>query len=1048
MWFPGSLGRPKGYLPLSPAFDSATLEYSTEMGNQGQDDEGLGGDMAQITLRPTASDAEATIAYLDANDVTIADADAAADDHQVDLTFGVNTIKIAVSKGTLTTTYTIWVTRAPYTEPTSTGDLPIKFSVYLYPYNSVEQGEFDGEVEVWMRFDNLAEDGAYTLRADLTGADECESSGIGVDHSISGDGAKVGIISSDCRVGKYTLVASITSTEDGRHATVSHPFKVVREKILILTSPGVNPCDSVRGMSEDPNLPEGFLFVFMDMCSAQGMLGLGTPGVYVPPSMRSAPTDLTATLSETGITLTWTASEISDITGYSITREEYTEGNIFHDKVWSTTSNAETTYHHNRNIEAGWRYVYRVKARNDVGFSPASEPAEITVPVPPVLPVEFSAKRTQEGTPLTVTMEFSNFESNDDSGNVEYYYRADVVTDPLEPDIVGGIDVNQCEGNGLGAVHTVNLVGGNPETRVATITGDCPEGNYDLNIRVWKVEGGEETPVTTASPGFAIIRPGLGASWWGGASALDITVFYLVDDGDSSTRDYVFSPQLFTSEGTAADQCEGSGLGVVKDIHIFTPVENSWTTSFDEGRYTDHASWTGRIDADCPAGKYVFTLSVSWGTNGEYVETFNLPFTVTPPETPRSGDATLSGLTLSGVDIGEFDPATFKYAASVPNDVAETTVIPTTNDDGAAYLVEFDGLADYDGVIPLSVGSNVIIVQVVAEAGQFNAPLRTYTVTVTRAEAPAEPSNDATLSSLTLSGVTLAFDPATTRYTAAVGNDVTQTTVTAAANHAGATYAIKLDGAADADGVIPLAVGKNEIGVVVTAEDGETTRTYTVSVIRAEAPPEAEATVDLSPSGPVTEGTEVAVTMTFTGLALDSEANLVFRADVVDADACEGEGIGVDRNMSKVDEDSETRTGTISTACPAGDYTLTVSLTDDGMELASASASFSVVEPEPADEPSSPPDAPDKPAGQLTGPGQVLLDWNDVEGAAYYQVRFCCGSADWVTLPTGGIEVVFDGSGAAVSNLPDYGIYYFSVRAGNGAGLSEWSDYLTLSNAD
>ena len=69
-------------------------------------------------------------------------------------------------------------------------------------------------------------------------------------------------------------------------------------------------------------------------------------------------------------------------------------------------------------------------------------------------------------------------------------------------------------------------------------------------------------------------------------------------------------------------------------------------------------------------------------------------------------------------------------------------------------------------------------------------------------------------------------------------------------------------------------------------------------------------------------------------------------------------------------------------------------------------------------------------------------------GAASYEVRFCCGNSDWVMLPTGGIEVVFDGSGAAVSNLPDYGIYYFSVRAVNGAGVSEWSEHNTMHNAD
>ena len=123
----------------------------------------------------------------------------------------------------------------------------------------------------------------------------------------------------------------------------------------------------------------------------------------------------------------------------------------------------------------------------------------------------------------------------------------------------------------------------------------------------------------------------------------------------------------------------------------------------------------------------------------------------------------------------------------------------------------------------------------------------------------------------------------------------------------------------DADGVIPLAVGSNVITIKVTAEDGETSQTYTVAVTRAEAPPEMEpeatATVDLSPSGPVTEGTETAVTMTFTSLALDSGGYLVFRADVVGADACEGSGLGVDRNLSRVDEDPEVRTGTIAAAC-------------------------------------------------------------------------------------------------------------------------------------
>ena len=66
-------------------------------------------------------------------------------------------------------------------------------------------------------------------------------------------------------------------------------------------------------------------------------------------------------------------------------------------------------------------------------------------------------------------------------------------------------------------------------------------------------------------------------------------------------------------------------------------------------------------------------------------------------------------------------------------------------------------------------------------------------------------------------------------------------------NHDGATYAIKLGGVTDADGVIPLVVGSNVIAIEVTAEDGNTTKTYTVTVTRA-APP--------SPPEPVEPGPE------------------------------------------------------------------------------------------------------------------------------------------------------------------------------------------------
>ena len=108
--------------------------------------------------------------------------------------------------------------------------------------------------------------------------------------------------------------------------------------------------------------------------------------------------------------------------------------------------------------------------------------------------------------------------------------------------------------------------------------------------------------------------------------------------------------------------------------------------------------------------------------------------------------------------------------------------------------------------------------------------------------------------------------------------------------------------------------------------------------------------VSLSPSGSVEQGTAITATMSFSNLEDDADTSTtdyIFRADVIGAGECEGGGLGKTRYMYKVDEDPETRGATISAGCPAGDYTLRVSISSpDNVELASSSAAFSVTEPE------------------------------------------------------------------------------------------------------
>ena len=210
---------------------------------------------------------------------------------------------------------------------------------------------------------------------------------------------------------------------------------------------------------------------------------------------------------------------------------------------------------------------------------------------------------------------------------------------------------------------------------------------------------------------------------------------------------------------------------------------------------------------------------------------------------PISSDASLSGLTLSGIDFGTFQSGTTSYSVSVSNSVAQTTVLPAINDSGASYTIKLNGVTDSDGALSLRVGNNVITVEVMAED---ESTTQIYTVSVTRADPP---STDATLSSLTVNGMEvggsnrpgsngpewwlgtlLSFRNNVTEVT--VRNNVTEVTVAPTTNHSGASYVVKVAGIEDDDGVIPLAVGSHQVTIEVTAEDGVSTRTYNLSLIR------------------------------------------------------------------------------------------------------------------------------------------------------------------------------------------------------------------------
>ena len=211
---------------------------------------------------------------------------------------------------------------------------------------------------------------------------------------------------------------------------------------------------------------------------------------------------------------------------------------------------------------------------------------------------------------------------------------------------------------------------------------------------------------------------------------------------------------------------------------------------------------------------------------------------------PPSTDASLSDLQLSeGTLEPRFAAATQSYTAEVAHEVASVTVTPTARDSRATVTVNGAAVASDSASAPISLregGETIIAVEVTAEDAETT---RTYTVAVTRAAAPpTPPSTDASLSDLQLSEGTLEprFAAATQSYTADVAPEVASVTVTPTARDSRAT--VTVNGAAVASGSASAPVSLREgsettIAVEVTAEDAETTRTYTVRVTRAAAEP-------------------------------------------------------------------------------------------------------------------------------------------------------------------------------------------------------------------
>ena len=338
------------------------------------------------------------------------------------------------------------------------------------------------------------------------------------------------------------------------------------------------------------------------------------------------------------------------------------------------------------------------------------------------------------------------------------------------------------------------------------------------------------------------------------------------------------------SGGAAATTAPTVSPSPKKDVTSYTARVSNDTTTITVTPTLENAGASVAVTSDndptvTEAGGVYTIDAVKEGANNitmmvtaaDLVTTKEYTLTVTRAAGNASNDARLSTLTVGGDSVSVSDKGTIStdtapasdaaadYRTGVGNGVNSIAITATQNHSGAtvdifsaagtetdeAIAHDVGAHVGTDGMVDLSVGRNVVRIQVTAEDG---VAVRNYFLVITRALAGA--SSNANLTTFTVAGSggaaattapTVSPSPKkdVTSYTARVSNDTTTITVTPTLENAGASVAVTSDNdptVTEAGGVYTIDAvkeGANNITMMVTAADLVTTKEYTLTVTRA-----------------------------------------------------------------------------------------------------------------------------------------------------------------------------------------------------------------------
>jgi len=397
-----------------------------------------------------------------------------------------------------------------------------------------------------------------------------------------------------------------------------------------------------------------------------------------------------------------------------------------------------------------------------------------------------------------------------------------------------------------------------------TLVGTTGPGNYNFNASVANSTTSIQA-LPTAQDGLATITVNSSAVTSGSLSqsiplnvgANTITTVVTAEDG-VTTKTYIITvtragaavaslANLAISTGTLSPAFSTSTNAYVATVPYTTTFISFTPTTTDpnatvtvNGATVPSGSASGPITLSVGSNKVVTTITAQ---NGATKQTYNTVVTRLAP----SSNAQLASITTtpSTTLMSTTGAGYLNYTAVVSNTTTSIQVTPTSTDPTATITVNSSPVASgsLSQVIPLNVGANTITTVLTAQDG---VTTKTVIITVNRAA-----STNAALASLTVNTGTLtpAFATGTYTYSVSVPNTVNGINITPTTADATATITV---GGAPTNSGSPasagLALGLNSFPVVVTAQDGKTTLTYTINVTRVPSSNSFLTSISLTPN--------------------------------------------------------------------------------------------------------------------------------------------------------------------------------------------------------